>query len=120
MLSPGGHLVIDVAGVAGLKDKSETTIVAEQLMHGFWAAGDYVGMQRSYIYQEECLSLDRYLIIEPNQSWEIFNWFQHFTPESIESELNQAGFEVERMTESLTGMELKPDSEVIGIIARKK
>jgi hypothetical protein len=45
---------------------------------------------------------------------------QHFTPESLKTELNHAGFEVEVMSDSLTGEKLKPDSEVIGIIARKK
>jgi hypothetical protein len=64
--------------------------------------------------------LDRYLIIEPKDTWEISNWMQHFTPESLKTELNHAGFEVEVMSDSLTGEKLKPDSEVIGIIARKK
>ena len=120
MLCAGGHLAIDVAGVAALKHKTETTLIEKQLMNGFWADGDYIGMQHSYIYPEILLSLDRYLIVEPGESWEIFNWFQHFTPLSIESELNQAGFEIEQMSESLTGEKLRPDSEVIGIIARKK
>ena len=119
MLCPGGHLVIDVASVASLKHKTETTLIEKQLMNGFWSCGEYVGMQRSYIYPGISLSLDRYLIIEPNDTWEIFNWMQHFTPQSIESELNQAGFEIEVMSDSLIGEKLEPDSEVIGIIARK-
>ena len=119
MLNPGGKLVIDVAGIAALDQKSEITLCENQLMNGFWAECDYVGMQGTFIYPEQSLALDRYLIVEPNETWEIFNWFQHFTPSSLESELSHAGFEVEHMMGSLTGEKLKPDSNVIGVISRK-
>ena len=88
-------------------------------MGGFWAATDYVGIHRSLVYPKECLSLDRYLIVEPKETWQIFNWLQHFTPESIEAELMDAGFEVDLMVGNLSGEPLKSDGDFIGIIAGK-
>lgn len=120
MLPAGGHFVFDVAGVASFRDKTESSLVEKRLMNGFWAEGEYVGLRRSFIYPEISLALDRYMILEPDETWEIFNWFQHFTPVSIEAELDQAGFEVEVMTDSLAGEKLTTESEVFGIIARKK
>ena len=120
MLTPGGHLVLDVAGVSTFEKKSETTLIEKKLMNGFWAEGEYVGIQRSFLYPDELLSLDRYLIIEPDNEWEIFNWFQHFTALSIEAELNDAEFKVEQMNNSLSSKVLLPDSAVIGVIARKQ
>lgn len=117
MLKPGGHIVIDVAGTASLASKQEQTIIENRFMNGFWAPGDYVGIQRSFIYAEERISLDRYFIIEPNDTWEIFNWFQYFTPESIETELNSAGFSITQMVGDLNGEPLQPDSHLIGVIA---
>ncbi len=117
MLNPGGHIVIDVAGIGSLASKEEVTLIEDKLMGGFWSAGDYVGIQRTFLYPEENLSLDRYLIIEPNETWQIFNWFQHFTPQSIEVELKQAGFAVTQMAGDLTGEPLQQDGELIGIIA---
>lgn len=118
MLNPLGRIVIDVDGMGSFVKKDEVTVLENRLMGGFWAAGDYVGVHKSFLYPDEALSLDRFLIIESDKSWQIFNWFQHFTPEKIEVELSESGFIVEEMAGDLTGKPLCPDSDLIGIIAR--
>jgi len=117
MLNPGGQIVLDVAGIGSLEQKEEVTVIDNRMMGGFWAAGDYVGIQRTFVYAEQYLSLDRYVIVEPGESWEIYNWLQYFTPESIEAELQSAGFEVDQMAGDLTGVPLTPKSDFIGIVA---
>lgn len=117
MLNPDGHIVIDVAGLALLKSKEEVTLIEDQLMGGFWSGGDYVGIQKSFIYPAQNLSLDRYVIIEPGETWQVYNWFQHFTPESIAAELKEAGFAVTQMVGDLSGEPLTKDGDLIGIIA---
>jgi SAM-dependent methyltransferase len=117
MLNPSGQIVLDVAGIGSLAQKEEVTIIQDKMMGGFWAAGDYVGIQRSVVYPEECLSLDRYVIVEPGETWQIYNWFQYFTPDSIEVELQGAGFEIDQLVGDLTGVPLQPKSDFIGIVA---
>jgi len=53
---------------------------------------------------------DRYIIIEPDETWQLYNWFQHFTPKSIEAELKEAGFAVTQMIDDLTGVTKGEDS----------
>jgi hypothetical protein len=118
MLNSGGQIVLDVAGIASFNRKEEVTIIEDKMMGGFWAADDYVGVQRTFVYPEGCLALDRFVIVEPGETWQIYNWFQHFTPESIEAELQSAGFEISQMVGDLSGMPLKPESDLIGIVAR--
>jgi SAM-dependent methyltransferase len=117
MLNPGGHLVLDVAGIGSFATKEETTIIEYKLMGGFWSPDDYVGIQRTFLYQSELLSLDRYVIVEPRETWQIFNWTQHFTPEDVEAELHNAGFHIDEMAGNLSGSPLGPDSDLIGIVA---
>jgi len=117
MLNADGRIVIDVAGMGLLTGKEECTLIDDQLMNGFWAKGDYVGIQRTFVYPDERLSLDRYLIVEPNETWQIFNWYQHYTPESLQAELRHAGFAVVQMVGDLTGKSLKPGGDLIGVIA---
>jgi len=117
MLNPGGQIAIDVAAVASLARKEEVTEIEARLMDGFWAEGDYVGIKRSFVYPDESLSLDRYLIVEPDKSWQIFNWFKHFTPESLHAELDSAGFAVDQMVGDLTGEPLRTGGDFIGVIA---
>ena len=117
MLNPGGHIVLDVAGIGSFATKEETTIIENKLMGGFWSPDDYVGIQRTYLYQSELLSLDRYVIVEPSESWQVFNWLQHFTLEGIEAELRSAGFHIDEMAGDLSGTPLEPESNLIGIVA---
>ena len=117
MLNTDGQIVIDVAGMGLLTGKEECTLIDDQLMNGFWAKGDYVGIQRTFVYPDERLSLDRYLIVEPNETWQIFNWFQHYTPESLQAELHHAGLSVVQMLGDLTGKPLEPGGDFIGVIA---
>lgn len=119
MLNPGVQLAMDVAGMGSFKQKEESIILEDRLMGGFWSATDYVGIQRSLVYPKERLSLDRYLIVEPKETWQIFNWFQYFTPQSIEVELMDAGFRVDLMAGDLSGEPLKKDGDFIGVIASK-
>ncbi len=117
MLNPSGHLVMDVAGMGSLAGKEECTHIEDHLMGGFWSEGDYVGIHRAFVYPEEHLSLDRYMIVEPHETWQIFNWFQYFAPESLQAELNSAGFAVDLMVGELTGEPLKTDGDFIAVIA---
>jgi len=117
MLNADGKIVIDVAGMGLLTGKEECTLIDDQLMNGFWAKGDYVGIQRTFVYPDERLSLDRYLIVEPNETWQIFNWYQHYTPESLQAELRRAGFADVEMVGDLTGKPLEIDGDFIGVIA---
>lgn len=119
MLRPGGHFVLDVFGTGSLADKKELSMVEENLMNGFWSEKDYIGFQNTIIYPESLVSLDHYLIVEETESFEIYNWLQHFSPEGITEELNLAGFEVETMAGSLVGEPLTAESEMIGVVARK-
>ncbi len=63
------------------------------------------------------MTLDRYLIVQPNETWQIYNWTQHFTPVSIETELRNAGFQIDQMAGDLSGTPLEPESDLIGIVA---
>ncbi len=118
MLNPGGRIVVDVLGMGALAGKTDETQIEANMMGGFWSEDDYVCIQRSFVYPEERLTLDRFLIVEPSQSWQIFSWAQSFTPESLTAELNTAGFEVEQMVGDLAGAPLQPESDLIGVIAR--
>ncbi len=117
MLKPGGNIVFDVAATGAFSDREGATRIENQLMDGFWAEGEYVGIQRTFVYPEAFVSLDRYVIVEPDTTWEIFNWMQYYTPKRLRTELNDAGFEVLEMVGGLAGEPLGKDGSIIGVIA---
>jgi len=119
LLNPGGKLVLDLAGPGAFDAVEEQLEIEERLMGGFFAEGDYLGLHKVDVYEEEALSLDRFFIIEPERTWQIFNWVQYYSPESTSAELGEAGFMVAAMTGGLNGEPLADDSKTIGVIAEK-
>ncbi len=117
MLNPGGHIIVDIAGIGSFATKQEVTIIECNLMSGFWSAEDYVGIQRTFVYPDDYLTLDRYLIVQPNETWQIYNWTQYFTPVSIETELRSTGFKIDQMAGDLSGTPLELGGDLIGIVA---
>lgn len=117
MLNPGGRLVMEVLAEGAIRGFREQVTIEKQLMGGFWADSDYVGIHRTWVYPEEALSLDHYLIVEPSEHWQILNWMQYFSPDRIERELEAAGFTVRTLAGSLAGEALAEDSTEIGLIA---
>lgn len=119
LLHPGGRLVLDLPGPGAFDRVGVQVEIEQRLMGGFFAAGDYVGIHKTDVYEDEWISLDRFLILEPEQRWQIFNWMQYFTAESAATELAAGGFMASVLTGGLDGTPLQADSDTIGVIAEK-
>ena len=119
LLNPGGRLVLDLYGPGAFDAVGEHLEFGERLMDGFFAPGDYVGVHKTDVYEDDWISLDRFLVIEPRETWQLYNWCQYYSPESAAAELSEAGFMVAAMTGGLDGQALADDNKTIGVIAEK-
>jgi len=117
-LVPGGHLVLDVYSLPAFTAFEERAVVASRLMDGFWSSSDYVGMMKSFRYEEHKISLERYLIVEPDREWAIYNWLQYFSEASLKAELQGAGFRVRQLAGSLAGEPYTEDADLLAVVAR--
>ena len=120
MLNPGGQLVMDVLADTAFPQTGEQLAIEERMMGGFWSDSDYVGIHRTWLYSEMMLSLDHYVIVEPDDHWEILNWLQYFSTDRLVAELHDAGFEIAVLAGSLTGSPLTESSHGIAVIAEKR
>lgn len=115
-LSPGGVFVFDVASTRAFEGMSEHGTFGRNYMDGFWSASDYFAFHNAYQYEDASVSLDHFAIVEEKGIWEVYNWMQYFTPESIEAELRANGFE---MIEIVSGFGAEEaDGKTFGVIAR--
>ncbi|WP_068110376.1 SAM-dependent methyltransferase [Tropicimonas marinistellae] len=102
-LAPGGTFVLDAFPPAQFETREEDSEVALRLMDGFWAAGDYVGLRRTYLYPEHSTALDRYLIVEPHRQRQVDTWLQYLSPEALTQALEAAGFRSEPARDAVSG-----------------
>ena len=93
-LRKDGRFIFDVASINAFDDKVEGTIFGHRYMDGFWSEDEYFVFHNTYRYEYENVSLDHFVVIEPESIWDVYNWMQYYTSQSIEEELNKNGFEI--------------------------
>ena len=118
-LKPGGSILFDLPSLKAFDTREETTIYEVNLMNNFWSPGKYHGFLHTFKYDKEKVILDKYTIIEANQTRVFYNWLQHFSREMIENELKTHGFSINDFFSDVAGSVYDPESEVLAVVARK-
>lgn len=117
-LAPGGRFVFDVFSPGQMQLLSEGFEGGRRFMHGFWADGDYFGFKRTFLWPTERISLERYLVATPDRQFEVFNWMQYYTPDTIAAELAASGFAADAALDFVTGEPWQEGATPIAIVAR--
>jgi hypothetical protein len=88
-------------------------------LNGFSLPNKYYGFLNIFKYDEEKVVLDKYTIIEPERTRQVYNWLQYFAPEDLESEFVEAGFFVKGIHSDVAGNQYNPKSREFAVIANK-
>ena len=112
-LATGGLLAMDVYAMPAFERFDETVMIEYGLMNGFWSANEYIGAKKSFKYVDERATLERYLIVEEDRYWSVFNWLQYFSVSSLTEELERAGFEVAELAPGFTDDQLHAECFVV-------
>lgn len=118
LLKPGGRLLLDVATLAQFDEMPCVTQFGRRLMDGFWSAGDYFGFMARHRYEDERVTLDKYVIVEPTHLRSIYNWMHYYDINSLKQELESDGFVTESTYSDVAGAPYRPTSKELAMIAR--
>lgn len=119
LLAPEGRILFDVYSLNALAARKESLAFEPDQLGGFWAPERYFGFQSTFLYEEEKLALDKHTIVERHRIREIYNWFQHFSPESLAQELAQAELAVEAFFGDVAGSPFDEVGLEFAVVARK-
>ena len=119
ILKPGGSVVLDVYSVSAFEQKEEIATYEVNQLNGFWSPEKYYGFMNTFKYPEEKLALDKYTIIEPHRTREVYNWLQHFEPDDLERELAEAGFAIEEIYSDVAGTPYDSASSEFAVVANR-
>ncbi len=114
------RFVFDVPSLPQFDQRVEETRFGRRFMNGFWAPDDYFGYVTTFLYRDLKLALDRYLIVERDRSWEVFNWLQHFDVAAVTAELAGNGFAVDAVVDVATGDDWRSGPSEFAVVARPK
>ncbi|MHC4643009.1 MAG: class I SAM-dependent methyltransferase, partial [Planctomycetota bacterium] len=83
------------------------------------SADKYYGFQNTFKYEIEKVVLDKYTIIEAGRTRTIYNWFQHFSLETLEREFTECGFAIEKIFSDVAGTPFDSKANEFAVVARK-
>jgi len=119
ILNEDGLIVFDVFSLAffsALEEMSQYDVIPG---NGFWSAEKHHVFQNRYLYRDDKVMLDKYVIYEENLKREIYNWLQCFSLETITVELNRNGLEVVEVYSDVSGTTYSDKTNEIAVIAKK-
>ena len=118
-LEPGGLVLLDVYSLNAFKEREETAVYEANLLNGFWSPNKYYGFQNTFKYEREKVVLDKYTIIEADRTRTIYNWFQYFSPETLEREFMECGFTIENFFSDVAGRPFDSKANEFAVVAKR-
>lgn len=117
-LRPDGWLVLDVFPPDHALNFAVGLSLERQREGGFFSPADHFVLRGRHFYADQLLTLDRYLVVGAEREFEIWNWDQSFSPESLAAEFTTCGFAVEALLDFATGAAWEPGTSPLTAIAR--
>lgn len=119
LLAPNGSIALDVYTATRFTKQNESLNLEKNAMNGFWSDKDYWCIQSSFKYDDEKVTLDKYVIAQEDKEWTVLNWLQHFTIEDLSQELAAHGLEIKRTFNDLRGKPFSDGDEMALVISHK-
>jgi cyclopropane fatty-acyl-phospholipid synthase-like methyltransferase len=119
-LKPGGSVLLDVYSLKSFSNKEESATYELNQLNRFWSPDDYYCFVNTFKYEKEKVTLDKYTIIEESRTRRVYNWLQHFSPETLEKEFIDSGFTIDKFYSDVAGSPFDPESPEIAIVAKKQ
>jgi len=120
MLAPGGSILLDVYSLNAFEHRKEAASCEENQLSGFWSPEKYYGFLNTFKYDDVKVVLDKYTIVEAERMRTVYNWLQYFSPESLRSEFEKAGFMHLEFLGDVAGAPFAESASEFAIVARRK
>jgi SAM-dependent methyltransferase len=119
-LADNGAILFDVYSHVAFTQREETAVYERNQLNGFWSANDYYAFVNTWKYDEEKVVLDKYTIFEESDSYEVYNWLQHYSLESLQAVLRQGDFDIVEQYADIAGTPFDASSAEFAVVVRRK
>ena len=120
LLASGGSVLLDVYSVNAFEQREEAVSYEENLLNGFWSPEKYYGFLNTFKYDDVGVVLDKYTIVEAKRTRTIYNWLQYFSPGSLQSEFEKAGFTQQQIYGNVAGAPFAESASEFAIVGKRK
>ena len=120
LLEPDGAFLFDVDSMVALEARAESISCAPSPVEGFWSPSPCFEFHNTFVYPEDGVTLDKFVIVEADRTRTFYNWVQHFSPERLASELGGSGLEITSVLGDVAGRPFDPQSPEFAVLARRQ
>ncbi len=120
LLAPGGSVLLDVYSLNAFEHCEEACSYGMNLLDGFWSAEKYYGFLNTFKYDDTKVILDKHTVVEAARIRTVYNWLQCFSPESLWSEFEEAGFTRQEIYADVAGTPFDEMASEFAIVASKE
>ena len=120
LLASGGSVLLDVYSMSAFEQREEAVSYEENLLNGFWSPEKYYGFLNTFKYDDVGVVLDKYTIVEAKRTRTIYNWIQYFSPGSLQSEFEKAGFTQQEFYGNVAGAPFAESASEFAIVGKRK
>ena len=120
LLNSGGAVLLDVYSLNAFDQITESAIYEKNQLNGFWSPDDYYTFVNTFKYEDDKVALDKYTIIESGGTRTVYNWLQYFSPDALEKEFSDCGFEIEKKFSDVAGSSFDVKNLEFAIVAKQR
>lgn len=120
LLKPNGKILLDVHSLQFFNKKEEMATYGFNSMNNFWSPEDYYCFTNTVKYDDEKVCLDKYTIIEKEQTRVVYNWLQCFSIDSIRKEFEENGLILKEYYSSVSGQDYDAESPEFAVVVTKR
>ena len=119
-LADGGKVILDVYSASAFEKKEETRSFEKNQLGHFWFEEEYYGFLNTFKYPQCRVILDKYsLFTESGRTETVYNWLQHYDPDSLKRELAASGFTVKSVYSDVAGGVYDPAHSEFAVVIEK-
>lgn len=115
-LKSGGKLILDGFTKNNYRNFAESQKVSYE-GNGYWSASPYICIKRTFCYDEKSLFLEQYIIITETACKCYNNWNYAFDRDTLQNQLENAGFTEFQFYSDVKGKAFSEDSETICVVS---
>ena len=118
-LKPGGLFILDVNTDKYFAKKSNKTSWTLCENGGYWNTEPYICLESTYLYENNTVAVDQYVVITNSGIKEYLNWFTEYSIEKLRDETSPFGFKVKNVFDDVWGSPHTGEAETLGIILER-
>ena len=118
-LKPGGLFILDVNTDKYFAKLSNRTSWYVCENGGYWSPEPYICLESTYLYENNTVAADQYVIVTNNGVKRYINWFIEYSIEKLSSEVSPFGFRIKNVYDDVWGSPYTGEAETPGFILER-